>query len=456
MSYTEFYSNVQFDPSKITWKEIFSEFRHKHSKKDMEYAMLAGSSLDRTTEATMLQHWNKPWLFWRILIGGIILIAFCIAVMFLFSMLNTPATGVDVIILVIGPMVVPIALMILFWELNIPRNISIYSLLGCFLVGAIISFLTTGVLVHVFSFRDEGLDIAFGAPLREEPAKLVASVALLYWFSRKKGFRVYGLTGLVIGAAVGTGFSAFESVLYGMVNGLGTVLLRMLTAAAGHTLFSAPYAAAIALHMQNNRLSARSFFNADFLLCFLAALLEHIFWNSGLLSASIAGLLTKFAIVLACEWLITLSITRKCLKQAVLAGTRHGFQQEYSAFPAPPNRARAAAYPYPESRPAPYITGLTGEFTGQRIRIPDGGLRIGRDAEHCNVVIRNTIGISRQHCLIWYDNQRQTLIVQDLNSSYGTFLGNGTRVPSGQTMSVRPGGIVYLTDPNMLSFRFDL
>ena len=80
MSYTEFYSNVQFDPSKITWKEIFSEFRHKHSKKDMEYAMLAGSSLDRTTEATMLQHWNKPWLFWRILIGGVILIAFCIAV----------------------------------------------------------------------------------------------------------------------------------------------------------------------------------------------------------------------------------------------------------------------------------------------------------------------------------------------------------------------------------------
>ena len=455
MGYTEFYSNVQYDPSKITWKEIFSEFRHKHSKKDMEYALLAGSSLDHTTEATMLRYWNKPWLFWRVLIVGLIAMAFCFVITLIFNALNTSTTGIITMMMVIGPMVVPISLMILFWELNIPRNISIYSLLGCFLVGAMICFLATGVLFHVFTFKNNALDIVFGAPLREEPAKLLASVALLFWFSRKKDMRIYGLTGLVIGAAVGTGFSVFESVQYGIDNGVLVVLLRMLFAVSSHTLLCAPYAAAIALHMENSRFSARSFFNADFLLCFLAALLEHIFWNSGLLTSSIIQILIKFAILLSCESLITLAITRKCLKQAVLIGTQ-AMRQDFSAPPANPGRAAPASYPRAEPRLAPYIIGLTGEFYGQKIRVPSRGIRIGRDQEHCDIVIRRTSGISRQHCLLQYDEQSRVFLIQDLNSSYGTFLGNGAKVPPDQPLRFHPGGVVYLVDPNALSFRCDV
>lgn len=436
MAYTQFFGEVKNDPTKITWKDIFSEFRQKHDKRDMEYAMLAGTSLDHTNETNMLQKWHKPWIFWRVLLIGLAVVGFSFVITIVFAVFQTGAL-LDEIMLVIGPMVVPISLMILFWELNIPRNISIYTLLGCFVAGAMISFLATGVLFHIFSFSDRSIDTMLGAPLREEPAKLAASVALLYWISKKKNIKIYGLTGLVIGAAVGTGFSAFETLQYGMNYGLMTVFIRMLYAIVGHTLYSAPYAAAIALHTKNSKLSTESFFNTDFAITFMAAFLEHMFWNSSIP----LPYLIRFPIMLVCIWFVTLYITRKCLQQAVVMGTGSSFEHiGLTQF------TRDAVT-------NPFIMQVSGVGMGRVYPVSGQGVKIGRNPS-CNFLIHNTPGISREHCMVQFDPGRQEFLVYDLNSMYGTFLNNGAKISPGQPVFLRSGDEFSLA--GTVRFRVDL
>lgn len=109
---------------------------------------------------------------------------------------------------------------------------------------------------------------------------------------------MYGITGLVIGAAVGAGFGGFESAqyAYNMVDWVQVggfyiweeafeaivmnEALRGAFAVCGHTLFCAPYAAAAALHMNGNRITKRCFQNRDFYLTFAASFIAHFIWNT--------------------------------------------------------------------------------------------------------------------------------------------------------------------------------
>ena len=59
-------------PESLTWRDVFSGWREKHTRKDADYAMIAGTTLDSAqTEMSMLQKWQRPWLFFRVLCGGL-------------------------------------------------------------------------------------------------------------------------------------------------------------------------------------------------------------------------------------------------------------------------------------------------------------------------------------------------------------------------------------------------
>ena len=211
MAYTSIYDKILREPYKITWLDIFSDSLKKHSRQDMEYAMIAGTSMDSATESNMLQKWRKPWLFGRILLGGLAISALIFAVVYvcvqLFGISHIAA--LNLLFVVIPPLVVPFALMIFFWELNVPRNISIYQLLGYFMVGGMLSILAT-LIVDIVAPQGG----AVLAPFSEEPGKLIAVLILIKLFGSNKNRKVYGITGLVIGAAVGAGFGGFESAQY--------------------------------------------------------------------------------------------------------------------------------------------------------------------------------------------------------------------------------------------------
>ena len=49
MAYTSIYDKILRNPYKITWLDMFSDSLKKHSRQDMEYAMIAGTSMDSAT-----------------------------------------------------------------------------------------------------------------------------------------------------------------------------------------------------------------------------------------------------------------------------------------------------------------------------------------------------------------------------------------------------------------------
>ena len=96
----------------------------------------------------------------------------------------------------------PVAILLFYWEMNIPRNIPIYEVMMMFIVGGIISLILTGYLNTIIVTSQD-----CWAPVTEEPAKLLASLVFL----KKENFI---LNGILIGGAIGAGFAAIETAGY--------------------------------------------------------------------------------------------------------------------------------------------------------------------------------------------------------------------------------------------------
>lgn len=451
MGYTTFYKEASANPDRITWKEIFSEFRQKHTKQDLEYALLAGSSLDSATEADMLQKWHKPWVFYPLLKIGLIAVAAVYAAYFGSALvLGHVAVSLWQMSVMIPPLVMPIVLMVFFWELNIPRNLSIYELFGMFFVGGLLSFVVVSALFNVFpsgdfsgttmaQLRAYARESAFGAAAREEPAKLIAGLLILQ-YCIKRGKKIYGLTGLVIGAAVGAGFGGFESISYAW-SSAGTALvenqlLRGVLALGGHVLYAAPYLTAIALNMKNNKLDLGCFANPTFALTFLGSCALHYAWDRVCYESTIVAY-AGFAGIIALLWLQMLYVTRLSLQQAVQKG-----------------RYRSGQSAQGQAGPRPAHHSATGRIVLQCVDGPLRGRVWQASTSQCLVAGRDPAceicfpggagGISRRHCSIRYTGMCWT--VTDLSSSYGTFLSSGKKLVPGIEQVLQSGDVIYLAD----------
>ena len=143
------YEKIIQAPDTIQWRDILSDARKKHEKRDTEYALITGTSLDSANTQNMLQKWQKPWLFYRMTLAGVVLMALMYGLQYLLKLLFGGEVGYGSIIAFIVPMIFPLILMVFFWELNIPRNISVIELLGIFLCGAVFCFFVTFVLFLV-------------------------------------------------------------------------------------------------------------------------------------------------------------------------------------------------------------------------------------------------------------------------------------------------------------------
>lgn len=438
-----FFGQVQKDVSKITWRDIFSDYKVKHSRRDLEYALLAGSSLDTASEENMLQKWRKPWIFYPLLKGGATLIIIVYILLFgTLALTGGITTSLIIMAQIIPPLVAPLILLVFFWEMNIPRNISIYEVFGMFLLGGLLSF---AVNSFMFLVVPDGLPANF-APLREEPAKLAAAVILIWFFGRKR--KVYGITGLVIGAAVGAGFGAFESVSYAMMTyGQGDLmsmvenqLLRGVFALGGHTLFCAPYAAAVALNKKGDRFRVDCFINSTFLSAFLFSCVMHFLWNTQFSNVQLVEY-GKYIVIIIVLWTQMLRFMHRCLHEITTVCGYHGkpavFEQNQNSSP----KARESSGK---------VIQIQCIWKGGRGTVlkSDGStsLIVGRDLS-CKVKFpSDAAGVSRNHCSIQYTQYGWT--VRDLDSSYGTFLNKQTKVISGTELRLHSGDLIYIGGPD--------
>ena len=71
---------------------------------------------------------------------------------------------------------------------------------------------------------------------------------------------------------------------------------------------------------------------------------------------------------------------------------------------------------------------------------------LGR-APGCSLIYQDgTPGVSGRHCAVTWDANMEEFIVKDMNSSYGTFLENGTRLDPSHIYRLRPGSRIWLGD----------
>ena len=439
MGNTYFYNKAKTNADSITWKDIFSECRKKHSKKELEYALQAGTSFNTATETDMLAKWQKPWMFYPLLKGGLILWVGIYVLFFLtwYISKGTVATALVEMTTMIPPMIMPMIILFFIWELNIPKNISIYELLAYFLIGGFLTFAVTSLTFKIIG-DGPGVFASSFAAFREEPGKLIPVVLLMIYFMKIRKKKMYGITGLIIGAAVGAGFGIFESISYAFDSGniVGVMVnqvMRGVFSLGGHILYAAPYSAALALAIRKKgKLTWGCFVDRDFLITFAASVVLHFMWNAQFGGALV--LYAKCVIIIIVLWIILLYILRKCLNEMVSIGTYHSGSGYSMGETAPVNGSVAASIQVVCVAGA--LRGAIWQSTGSEV------LYMGRESGNQFRFPPSTAGISRFHCSIQKTQQGWTLI--DTNSSYGTYVNGGNKVVPGIEHALRDGDIIYI------------
>ncbi|MDR1217971.1 MAG: PrsW family intramembrane metalloprotease [Oscillospiraceae bacterium] len=402
---------------------MFSDVFKKHSLRDGERLFMSGTSMTTPAPENMLREWQKPWLFIWVL--GACLIVLALGYILTLLGLDTPA------IAFIGTAAVPVAMLVFTWELNIPRNVPAYKLLFLFLAGGMLSLVATGVLLPLEVGEGFNLTHALSIGIVEEIAKLVAVVAFVMLAKRGNGY-TYILTGLLVGSAIGNGFSAFESGLYFVRNGndFSLMLARAILAPGGHGLWAAMYGGALIMAKGQGGLRLKHFIDKRFLLYFFAAVGLHAAWDWNAIPYLPVDLpvlgeisVSLLAITLI-GWLILLTIINKGVQQTVqMSG--HGMA------PAAPSVRTVS------------IRCVSGALAGQTFPLIGGALVLGRDPAVCNLLFPTaTPGISRRHCTVSMD-PRGVLLTDD-GSRQGTFLDGGKRLEANATVVLRAGQRFYL------------
>ena len=79
----------------------------------------------------------------------------------------------------------------------------------------------------------------------------------------------------------------------------------------------------------------------------------------------------------------------------------------------------------------PVLVCTAGKMEGRRVRVPEGGIGIGRSGE--NTVVLEDEGVSRYHARLLFDNG--SLWLQDAGSRNGIFV-NGVRLTGHKALKV--------------------
>lgn len=289
-------------------REFFSEVFQKRSSEELDGYFLVGTPQTTPPLEEVPTGWPKPWLFFRILgFLGLVYLGFYVAI----QQFQNPRLLPGLIMM--GSLAVPFAVLILFFELNAPRNVSFRQVLSLFFLGGIASLF---VSLIGFSVTDLSWLGASSAGIVEEVSKLAAVVVLAGRASQ--GFI---LNGLLFGAAVGAGFAAFESAGYAFWDALmetgsisyTTYLIfrRALLSPFAHVAWTALAAAALWRVKGSRPFQVSMLFEPQFLKAFAIPVVLHMLWNSPIP----ATYLIKYAVLGSIGWFLVFGFVQQGLRQ---------------------------------------------------------------------------------------------------------------------------------------------
>ena len=295
-------------PLEIKFKEVFSNVLVKHSEEEAEDLFFVGTNKTTPSVENMVDSWPRPWLFARIfVIVGILYLGLYVGVEIFENLNFLPG------LITLGSFMVPLTLLIFFWEMNVPQNISIYKVVKILFGGGVLSLVTA---VFIFeNISDDTSAIIIG--IVEEVAKLLVVI----WFLKDRRYP-FIFNGLLIGAAVGSGFATFESAGYALRMAVfsdfdsmySTMFWRGVLAPGGHiSLGSFIWGSTICMIKGENNFNWSMLKDIRFIRIFGIVVLFHALWDVPLFHTTELPIAQILLMIIS--WIIALGVTNSGLKE---------------------------------------------------------------------------------------------------------------------------------------------
>lgn len=288
--------------------DVFSEALKRHSTEEVEAYFTVGTPSTTPPIGEVDAGWPRPWVFLRTFLGaGFVYLIFVQAWKEFHNINLVPG------LIMVGSFAVPLSALIFFFEMNARKNVSLYQIIRLVFLGGIIS-----ITISLIFFRvGDNLQLdwlgASLAGLVEEPGKLLA----LLLVANAPRYH-YTLNGLLFGAAIGTGFAAFESAGYALYAGLydtndmmDSIVLRGMLAPFGHIVWTGMCAAALWKVKGDRPFQFGMVSDPRFYRIFFIAVVMHMIWNSPV-SLPFYG---KYMLLGVIAWIIVFSLIQSGLKQ---------------------------------------------------------------------------------------------------------------------------------------------
>jgi protease PrsW len=288
-------------------REFFSEVFKKRAASEIDDYFVVGTSRTTPSIEEVSTNWPKPWFFFRVLIFlGLVYLGFYFA----FQQFGNPKLIPGLIMM--GSLAAPLATVILFFELNVPRNISFNRVLMLVASGGIVSLF---VALVGFSVSDLNWLGASQAGIVEEIGKLLAVIIVARSFQGK-----YILNGLLYGAAVGAGFAFFESAGYAFEflekSGKLDVMFEVIQVRAfltpfGHVAWTAIAAGALWRVKKDRPFQLNMLLDTGFLKTMAIPMILHMAWDSPFTSPFNVHLIVLGVI----GWFVVFGLVQQGLRQ---------------------------------------------------------------------------------------------------------------------------------------------
>lgn len=328
--------------------DMFSEVFKSRSTQEVEDYLVVGTSRTTPPLAEVATGWPKPWFFVRVLTFVVV-----VYVLFLVSMPYFANPRFIPGFIFIGSLAVPLATLVLFFELNTPRNVSFYYLLMLISLGGILALIATSIVGSM------PLPLSWMGPpsagIVEEFAKLATVVIVC-----RQTKHEYILNGLLFGAAIGTGFAVFESAGYaqdaliaGLIQTKGwanffaqggasflnsAIFGRAWLSPFGHVVWTAIAAGALWRVKKEGAFELRML-DKTFWKTFLIPVACHMIWDSPIAMGKADPGILNYAVTLglgAVSWFVAFGLVQQGLKQV------RTMQTQATAAPTPEQTAATA------------------------------------------------------------------------------------------------------------------
>lgn len=278
---------------------------------DIEEELIVGTRVTTPTLAEVPAGWPTPRIFWRILGGAL-------ATYFLLYLGVAQFGNPNFLpgLIVIGSFVVPFSVVVLFFELNTPRNVSVYQVAKMTFLGGALSLIATVFLFRVIPGSGVGsLVPALLTGVTEETGKALALLIVL----RSPRYR-WQLNGLLFGAAVGAGFAGFESAGYalralfagGWESVLDSIMLRGLLSPGGHVIWTAMVGSALWRVKGERSFTASMLTHPDVVRRWVIAVVLHGLWDADF---PLVHPYVQLFVLVVVGWYLVLAILKQALAE---------------------------------------------------------------------------------------------------------------------------------------------